>query len=227
MHRHSKRIFFSEEKKQKTFIPLGPERGLGRRDTGFTLLEVIVALVVLGFVLAGLAQVTHFGGMALGTQAKFSAQADDLARVDRVLRRLIENAAPPISADDKPFVGQTHRLVLTSLLPRQPPTLITRRAQVALGVDEQHRLLLRWTPHPNADPLATAATKPDEIVLLEGVDHLDLTYRQALGDGGKWKETWGDVTLPALVRLHIAFVSTTRHWPTMLLPTLLDPNGSF
>jgi len=196
------------------------------RDDGFTLLEILIAVVVLGFVMAGLVQATRFGIGAWTLQTRLVDRATEMERVDRILRLAIEQAAPPLAADDKPFAGQEHRLEFITRLPAQPQTDPIRRAQVAIGVDSRHRLLLRWQPHPNAVALKALAA-PEEIVLAEGVDHFDVSYRQAVGDGGKWARTWDDTPLPALVTMQIVLLNTRKHWPAIQAATMLDTNGSF
>lgn len=196
------------------------------RNAGFTLLEVIVAVVVLGFIMAGLAQAARFGMKAWDVQGRLAANAAELDRLDRTLRQLIEQAAPPMAADDRPFVGQEHRLILVTRLPDQPPTQPIRRAQVAIGVDDQHRLLLRWQSHPNATALKPVPP-PQQIVLLDNVDHLDLSYRQSVADGGRWRTTWEDSNLPALVTVHIVLAGTHRKIPVIQAATMIDTNGSF
>ncbi|HTZ69799.1 MAG TPA: prepilin-type N-terminal cleavage/methylation domain-containing protein [Acetobacteraceae bacterium] len=197
-----------------------------KRDAGFTLLEMIVAVAVMGFVMIGLAQATRFGMTAWDTQEKFSERVDQMERVDRVLRLLIEQAAAPLAADDKPFSGQEHRIILVTHLPDHPQTEPVRRAQVAIGVDEKNRLLLRWIPYANALRL-TPTPPPQEIVLAEGVDHIDCTYRQSVDDGSKWMRVWDDSSLPALVQVHIVMQDKRKHWPTLQVATMLDDNGSF
>jgi general secretion pathway protein J len=197
-----------------------------RRDDGFTLLEIIVAVVVLGFILAGLAQASHFGINAWNVQAREAARVAEMERTDRLLRLVINEAAPPLSGDDKPFAGQEHRLEFITRLPDQPETDLVRRAQVAIGVDNQHRLLLRWLPKPNAVALKRLPP-PQEIVLAEGVDHLDMRYRQNLSDGGKWMPTWTDGAIPALVQMNIVMLNTHHIWPVIQVATMLDTNGSF
>jgi len=196
------------------------------REAGFTLLEILVAVVVLGFIVAGLSQATRFGINAWDVQERLSDNAAEIERLDRVLRLLIEHAVPPTSSDDKMLDGQEHRLVLVTRLPDEPPTQPIRRPQVAIGVDDQHRLLLRWVPHPNAVAIIPPPP-PQQIVLAEGVDHLDVSYRQALADGGKWKTIWDDSALPALVTMHIVLTSTHRQIPLIEAATMVDTNGSF
>jgi general secretion pathway protein J len=238
-------MFFFEKKNQKTFVTgasrlrrawpkeikvfcffFSKKKDFLAADDGFTLLEMIVAVVVLGFVLAGLVQGTRFGINAWDVQARLTDNASEMERVDRVLRELVEQASPPMAADDKPFLGQEHRMVIVSRLADQPPTQPVRRAQVAVGVDDQHRLLLRWQPHPNAVAILPVPP-PAQIVLCEGVDHIDFSYRQAVGDGGRWKTSWDDSSLPALVTMHVVLTSAHRQIPLIEAATMIDTNGSF
>ncbi len=193
---------------------------------GFTLLEVIVAMLVFGFVMAGLYQASHFGFTAWTLEDKLAGNAAELERMDRVLRRLIEQASPPFSTDDKPFVGEEHRLTMMTLMPDQPPTQPIRHAQVALGVNDAHQLVLRWQPHPNATPLGQPPPM-QQVVLADGVARIDLSYRGATGDGGKWGKAWTDGLLPTVVQIHFVLANGRHRWPDMAVPTLLDTNGSF
>jgi general secretion pathway protein J len=197
-----------------------------RRDDGFTLMEIIVAVVVLGFVLAGLAQATHFGIDVWNVQTREAARVGEMERADRLLRLVIMEAAPPLAADDKPFIGQEHRLEFITRLPDQPQTDPVRRAKVAIGVDDKQQLLLRWQPYPNAIAIKPAPP-PEQIVLAQGVDHLDLRYRQSIDDGGKWLQAWSDSNLPALIQINIAPVNKKHVWPVIQAATQLDTNGSF
>ena len=61
--------------------------GSRRRDAGFTLLEVLVALVVLGFVLTGVTGGIRYGVRASQTQARLVEAQGELDAVDRALRR--------------------------------------------------------------------------------------------------------------------------------------------
>ena len=198
---------------------------MNRRAAGFTLLEVLVALIVLGFVLAGLAQATQFGIHAWSLETRLADTADAQERTDRVLRLLFNQARPPMSSDDKPFTGEEHKVLFVTQLPDQPPAQPIRRAQVAIGVDDDDRLVIRWQPHPNAIALKTL-DPPHTEVLANDVERIDFSYRQAAGDGGKWQRTWTDESLPALVQIHLK-MKAKRQWPDLVIPLTIDENGTF
>ena len=61
------------------------------KAAGFTLLELVVALAVFGFLLVGLSQTVRFGLTAWRQVARISASKTDLEAVDRTLRTVIEN----------------------------------------------------------------------------------------------------------------------------------------
>ena len=197
-----------------------------RGGAGFTLLEVIVALAVLGLILAGLAQAARFGMNAWGLENRLADKADELERVDRVIRNLVEQAAPAVSNGDKPFSGQEHRMLFITQLPDQPEDQPVHRAQVSVGVDDRHRLVIKWQPAANAAPLLPLPA-PREVVLAEGVERIDIAYRQAVSEGGKWTKTWSDSALPILVQIHFLLQNEHRKWPDMAVPTMIDTNGSF
>ena len=60
--------------------------------SGFTLLEMLVALVVLGFLMVGLTQGSRFGIQAWRHQADMIAAHDQFDSIDRTLRQLLSQA---------------------------------------------------------------------------------------------------------------------------------------
>src|SRR5258707_13891937 len=72
---------------------------MAARAAGFTLLELLVALVIFGLILTTLTQATHFGLLASRTEARLAVTDSDLNEADLLLRHLIE-AADPGSEDE-------------------------------------------------------------------------------------------------------------------------------
>jgi general secretion pathway protein J len=192
--------------------------GISRRhgpSAGFTLLEILVALVVLGFLMAGLSQGVRFGLQAWDVQTRKLAVGSDMDAIDRALRRLIEQADPGEQGQESPFNGGAHTLGMVTRLPASATGGPTPDAKVGIGVDGGHRLVLRSAPQPNAELLG-AAPRGSETVLLENVDHISFAYWKG-GPKSGWSTTWSDPDLPGLVRISIGFrAGDRRHWPDLL-----------
>jgi general secretion pathway protein J len=189
---------------------------------GFTLLEVLVALVVFGLLMGGLTQGVRFGLQAWQTQARNLAQRGDLDAVDRTLRSLVAEAVPgdfgglPID-----FTARQHSLEFLTELPIAAGAAGTRAAEVRLAVDAAHHLDLFWRPHQGI-PLGPPRP-PTRTVLLDGVDRLDLSYWQPTASGGTWVRAWSAQVLPSLVRIRIVFPAADgRHYPDIVVAPRRD-----
>ncbi len=64
------------------------------RQSGFTLLEVLVVLLVLGLLILGINQGTRFGLQAWEIETRLVDDDADMDGVERVLRNIISEADP-------------------------------------------------------------------------------------------------------------------------------------
>lgn len=188
-----------------------------RTDGGFTLLEILVALVVFGFLMIGLSQGVRFGLSAWGTQARIIDRRGDMDAVDRTLRRLVREMDPGTRTDPPTIAGTEARFAFTSTLPMGAGN---GSADMLLAVDASHRFLLRWTPHLHALRIGPPPA-PHTEVLLTGVARVQFAYWLAGKAGGAWVRDWTARRLPALVRVRISFLAgDPRHWPDIVAATV-------
>ncbi|MDD2704431.1 MAG: prepilin-type N-terminal cleavage/methylation domain-containing protein [Acidocella sp.] len=179
-----------------------------KRDAGFTLLEMLVALVVFGLVMAGLAQAFRFGLTAWSAGARNTAMPENMAAVDSALTRMIEQTLPGS------LTGQTDQLAFTTRLPEGAGPIggLADAALLAPGGD----LILRYTPHPPGIPLGPPPPPKVEL-LAQGVAGLTVTYLvPQTGAPPVWSSTWAGAGLPLLVRVHCRFADG-RNWPDLVV----------
>ncbi|MFC7739022.1 type II secretion system protein J [Roseomonas sp. GCM10028921] len=196
------------------------------RDAGFTLLEILVALVVLGFLIAGLTQSTRFGLRALDRQAARAATVGELEAVDRVLRRLVEGIDPGNAREDPVVEGDQRSLRMVTDLGAAAAALGDGATEVRLTV-ESGRLVMLWVPARHVTPLASPPP-PRREVLLEGIVALDLAYWGPPQGGGAaaWQDAWAPPSLPAMVRLRLVFPRDSgRRWPDIVASPRRDRDG--
>jgi general secretion pathway protein J len=123
-----------------------------RHQGGFTLLEMLVALTVLGFLMVGLNEGVRTG---LGMWSRQARQIGSIAELDstaRILRSLIDGIplAPAVPADPAgpsrviSFSGTADRLVFVGDMPTGLGT--TRLADITLALRGE-QLVLLWIPH--------------------------------------------------------------------------------
>jgi general secretion pathway protein J len=199
--------------------PGSAARPSGGDDRGFTLLELLVALVVLGLLLVTLTQGLRLGVRARQIDAGMQAGAADLEATARVLRQLIARAAPgDPSTQDAAFIGTAHAASFLTTLPAGFGSAATSEADVSLGVGAGHQLELRWRPHYRR--WIATPPPPQAAALLDGVERLDLSFWQKRpgSSGGSWVSAWAEPDLPGLVRVHLVFPSgDRRRWPDIIV----------
>jgi general secretion pathway protein J len=201
-----------------------------RHHRGFTLLEMLVVLIVLGFLMLGLNQGVRTG---LGLWTVQSRQIGNTAELDttaRILRMLLTGLPIAPAAAINPgaapmalsFAGAADHLTFVGDLPTGLGN--THRADITIEA-RGGRLVLVWSPHRHE----LASTKPasNDTELLRGVARLDLAYWGTTAPDlpASWLAQWEGPAIPQLVRIRLTFAKgDARHWPDMIVaPQLWSP----
>jgi len=192
------------------------------RQCGFTLLELLVALAVLGFLVVGLTQGVRAGLTMWGAQTRRVAETGELDAGARVLRTLLSGISEPApgtagrgASGALKLEGRSDSLTFVGDLPTGLGT--TRRANITLELVHD-RLVLRWTPHRHE---LTNAPEPEpvETELIRGVVQVEFAYwgAPAADQAAGWQTQWASLALPELIRVRLAFAKDDRRrWPDLI-----------
>ncbi len=191
-----------------------------RASAGFTLLEILVAVAVLGLLLAGLTQTVRFGLTAWLQEGRLSAGQTDLEAVDRTLRSLIENLAPGDESARSVIEGGPNSLTGVTQLRVPDSGIAMVPVDAGLGVSGT-QLVLRWRPHHHGLPLGSPPPAT-ETGLIGGVSRLGIEYWRP---PGVWVSSWRDPDLPLLIRFRLTFAGgKAPRWPDIVAaPRLSRP----
>lgn len=195
----------------------------GRKRNGFTLLEVLIAIVLFSFLLIMLYSSLYSAGRNWRVSDVRARENDDKRFILSFIRKRIEQLAPVIQVDANGnhrviFLGDETSLQFVSNLPAQGAAGGISFMKLQLRQDElvlRHLPLARDKTMFEEDIFAGA----EEISLAGNIGAIDLDY---FGQGGadsepSWRDDWHiRERLPELIRLRIV---TGSHypWPELLI----------
>lgn len=196
-----------------------------RRQPGFTLIEMTVALALLGFISVLLFESLRFGQRSYEAATRKGAESWEVFAAQRLLRNLVEAAYPQqpgeFGATTEPGLqGDPQRMFVTAPAPLALGGAGLYRYEVALRTNAagQNDLVIRWRAQMPEN--SGSGARSAEEILLPGVAGLRLSYQTASG----WSERWAEPGLPQLVRMQVTFASDDRRtWPDMIAaPRITD-----
>jgi general secretion pathway protein J len=210
-------------------------RGLRTAEHGFTLLELLAAITLLGLLMAAL-----FGGLRLGARvweaadARLEASTTTQILQDFVRQRLaetlpLEGIQPELAEAGgiQPlFLGTEEAVRFAGLLPENLGAGIYLMELAKSGdLEGSGNLVLRWRPFEPYDQTAEEV-EPEERVLVENIEALELAYFGTVDSAQPpdWWQTWeGRPELPRLIRVRVRFAENDeRQWPELIVHPMVD-----
>ena len=199
----------------------------GRTDAGFTLIEVMVAMVVLTMIMT-----TAFGALRLGDRSweagmQRAGESEQLRTTVTLLRRQLNQILPMVWSVDSErriaFNGDRTRVQFIAPAPQHHGA--TGLFEFTLSAEthgDDTRLILNYALF---NPDHTRLGAPDsgrKVLLAERLTSVELDYFGVMegDDTPAWHAKWdtGAQMYPELVRLRVARERGLPQWPELLLP---------
>lgn len=194
-----------------------------RRVQGFTLLELLIGMTLVGFILALL-----FAGLNLGTRSWEAGEqrmvtSSHQAVIVDFIRRVIERSDPlrwRVDEEDQlAFAGEAESLRFVGTLARHEGIIGNHLIALELASGETGRdLVMRWRlpdlREPGFGPLEQAEPK----VLLKSVRDMTLAYfgAEANTEEPAWHDQWLNQNAPPeLIRLRLT-MENGETWPDII-----------
>lgn len=203
------------------------------RQTGFTLLELLIAMTLLGMIL-----VLLFGGLRLGVRSWDASQkqVDSLNSVrslENFLRREFSLTYPYFwkNIPDRrvAFLGERNKVSFVAQLPPRIGGGGLYLISVELAQRSKvQRIVWKYLPMNAQMQDFSALAQTSEIVLaaseLNNVEEIWLTYFGQENDGAipRWLDRWENSTrLPLLIRVQTR-LSNNAQWPDFIVAPMLS-----
>ena len=194
-----------------------------RRVQGFTLLELLIGMTLVGFILALL-----FAGLNLGTRSWEAGEqrmvsSSQQAVVVDFIRRMLEQTEPlhwQVDQEDQlAFVGETESLKFVGTLPMHEGA--TGRSLISLDLangEIGRDMVMSWRLADTREPGFGALEQAEPKVLIKAISGMTLSYFGAEADTEEptWHDQWlNQKTLPQLIRLHLV-MENGETWPQII-----------
>ena len=200
------------------FRPENPSRG-------FTLLEMLVAILVLALLMTAAFGAVRLAGRSYETGINRSAMTEETRTVSDFLRRQFAQLVPVSWRDDGPqyaFAGDPTSIRFVAPAPRHPAAgglLI-----YTLGIRNTHgsqSLVLAYQLFDPGQPDRQIGESASQLVLAEGIDAISFQFYGSVEVGHSapsWREVWPqeENSLPELVKISLTSTKDPTGWPEMI-----------
>lgn len=194
-----------------------------RRDAGFSLIEMLVSLVVLGLAAVLLTIGIERIGLSFEIANRQDNSTGQIANAQFLLRQRLAGIQPLADTSGTgslDFVGLDNRVdFIAEAADRAAPDAL-QYYRIARDPDGDLMLLSASTLDQRVDPHNPANLGWTAFPLLSGTAGIEIRYlAPAPGHGLVWQDRWARQTsLPALVRVRISFPQgDPRAWPDLIV----------
>jgi general secretion pathway protein J len=192
-----------------------------------TLIEVMVALVLLAMLSVGMLSALRVGQQAYDRVVRMGTANDDTLAAQRFLRTTLESTNPFLgtSGSGQPafgLEGGVEHIAFSAPMPQAAGGAGLYRYDIRLVAGSGSDLVVSASLDRNGE----ASPSRHEEVLVRRVRAMELAYFDARS--ARWMDSWaGQRKPPALVRLRLKFpANDSRQWPELIAAPRVTDDGN-
>jgi general secretion pathway protein J len=192
---------------------------------GFTLLELLVALILLSLIFLFLMSALQFGTNVWSGREKEVSGTAEVLTAQNFLRRVLSEARPIMIEATRTkhryvyFIGDQNSVQFIAPLPEHLG--VGGFYEIALYLTDNRgsgkRLEMSWRLSSEAEN-----SKARRVTLLDGVAQIQFSYfgRPLLLEPSRWHDDWQKwESLPDLIRIQVTFSDGEQLWPQLTVAT--------
>jgi general secretion pathway protein J len=202
------------------------------RTAGFTLIEVLVALALMGLISTVLIASLEIGGHTWQRVTRTAMQTDEIARSQAFLRLRLATIHPVSAGSShgpsaESLLGTSTSLEFVSSAPGSGNDRLLRY-RIGPSSGGYSDIEVAYRPDRSGSSHAVAADWSRET-LLAGAQGISIQFWESASDiPGRWVDHWeGKNQLPDLIRIEVSFASDDqRQWPPLYVEPKIDTSST-
>ena len=194
---------------------------MSRRDAGFSIIELLVSLAVLGMASALVVSGIGVGNRVWERAEQRTAIVDSVAAAQAIVRDKIASTVPVTAYIGQPFTdfeGERDRLFFhgPALAAERPDAIVSYRLSMSTGAELVLSTATDLAPGEEGDPVQRR-----DLVLMRNVEDVVFDYYGAAPPDNtrRWRDRWfRQPRPPELVRVRARFPEgDSRSWPALVV----------
>jgi general secretion pathway protein J len=197
---------------------------LSKHNRGFTLIEMLVALALMGMIAIILITSLQIGGHTWQRVTRAASSTEDIAQAQEILRQRLGSLYPDAGADSsRPsfLLSNGASLQFTGVAPDSSADGVLRY-QIAVSVDSGALEMRTWPDRGGRAVDLLNDSRPE--TLLPHVTSMSVkVWLKADANPGRWVDHWESKEVPPLIRIDVAFdANDKRRWPPLYIEPRVD-----